>query len=150
MIFKDTLTTHKKIKRNCDGCTKCCEGFLPAVIYDKPMYQGRPCHFKKSKGCAIYKNRPKEPCKTYKCEWLKDVEIPEWLKPSESKILLTGREINNIPYLEVVEAGNFMTAEILNWLFQQHIIKNVNIYYQINGGWNWVGSPEFCQLIEGK
>ena len=37
-------------KRSCDGCTKCCEGFLPAVIYNKYMYQGRPCHFKKKNG----------------------------------------------------------------------------------------------------
>jgi hypothetical protein len=39
------------------------------------MYSGVPCHFKKNGGCGIYKDRPKNPCKQYKCEWLKDIEI---------------------------------------------------------------------------
>jgi uncharacterized cysteine cluster protein YcgN (CxxCxxCC family) len=137
-------------ERSCNGCTKCCEGWLPSVIYEKHMYPGVPCHFKKNGGCSIYKDRPKNPCKQYKCEWLKDIQIPEWFKPSESGIILTGREINKIPYLEIVEAGSSMTIEMLNWVFKLHLIKRTNLYYEIKGGWNWIGSPEFCNEIEKK
>ena len=137
-------------KRNCDGCTKCCEGWLPDIVYENKMYQGRPCHFKRKNGCGIYKNRPNKPCKEYNCEWLKYTRIPEWFKPSETGILLTGREINKIAYLEITEAGSSLTIEMLNWLFQLHLKTGTNMYYEIKGGWNWMGTPEFCREMQIK
>ena len=140
----------KKYKRKCDGCINCGEGWLTSNIYDKFMFPGRPCHFVKSNGCSIYKNRPTEPCKNYKCEWLKDLEIPEWLKPSTSNVILTKRKIDSVEYLEVKEAGQKMNIEILNWLIMEQIRKKINIKYEISGGWNWIGSVEFCNLMIGK
>ena len=95
-------------------------------------------------------NRPKNPCKDYNCEWLKDTRIPEWFKPSESGILLTGRKINKIDYLEITEAGSSLTIEMLNWLFQLHLKTGTNMYYEIKGGWNWMGTPEFCKEMQIK
>ncbi len=94
------MDTKKLIKRSCDGCNVCCEGWLNGTIYGKRMYPGMPCHFKTEKGCGIYKKRPKDPCRDFYCEWLKNTEIPEWFKPNTSKVLLRTLKINEIPYEE--------------------------------------------------
>jgi len=144
------MDTKKLIKRSCDGCNVCCEGWLSGTIYGKRMYQGMPCHFKTEKGCGIYKKRPKSPCRDFYCEWLKNTEIPEWFKPNTSKILLRTSKINKIPYLEVIEAGSPLPIEALNWLFHYHVSTRINIFYQIKNGKNWIGSTEFCQAMEKK
>jgi len=137
-----------KNNRNCNGCTKCCEGWLSGNIYGYKKYTGRPCHFVKSDGCSIYKKRPQDPCRSFKCEWLINLDIPEWLYPKESKVIIKKENINNIPYLRVVEAGEKLSVEILNWLLLKYINDGTNIVYHINNGKNWIGSKEFVELIE--
>ena len=44
-------------------------------------------HCKPGKGCTIYQSRP-DVCKAYTCLWLHDETIPDFMKPSESKIVL--------------------------------------------------------------
>lgn len=129
--------------RKCDGCTKCCEGWLHGVAHDKHFWPGTPCHFMGEKGCTIYEDRPHDPCKTYRCHWLDNQDIPEWLKPNRSNIIITKRQHDDISYLDVTEAGSKMTVETLTWLMVYCLNKNINIKYNIGAGYYRFGDPKF-------
>ena len=130
--------------RECGTCTKCCEGWLKGEIYGNKMMPGLPCHFKKETSCAIYENRPQHPCKDFVCEWLVDLSIPEWMKPNISNVIIKKDLINNINYLNVVEAGSKLQSEVLNWAFASLVMgKYKNIKFTINGGTHYYGTDEF-------
>lgn len=141
-----------KKQRSCDGCTACCDGWLHATIHGIPMYPGRKCQWVGEKGCEIYPQRPKDPCHSFKCGWLENNNIPHWMKPSLSNVILVNRKTKNkeIDYVEVKEMGQKMDSTILNWLIQFYVFKNINIYYQVDGGWNWFGSNEFVEDLNSK
>ena len=136
--------------RNCNGCTKCCDGWLSDNIYGHDMSIGKPCHFVKFDGCSIYNDRPEKPCKIFKCEWLINLDIPEWLYPKKSEIIILRKNINNISYFEIIETGKKLSVEILNWLVFKSINNGINVLYYINGGKNWLGSKEFNEFMKKK
>jgi len=78
--------------RQCNQCTACCEGRLDGKVYDKYFQPGRSCYFMFETGCSIYENQPENPCKSYQCEWLNNSDIPEWLKPNLSKVIITKKQ----------------------------------------------------------
>ena len=133
--------------RSCGGCTMCCQGWLHANIYGEMMYSGNPCRFVAEDKCAIYINRPHSPCKTYRCGWLVDHSLPEWLKPSVSNVICTWRDRNESMYLEVKECGVPLDSKVLSWLIGFHLNKKVNIYYELHGGWNAIGDQDFLNTI---
>lgn len=133
------------IKRECKECTKCCEGWLHATINGHAMYKGRKCFYLESK-CTIYPNRPKDPCCNFQCSWLIDNEIPAWLKPSLSNVIIHKRKHENIEYYFVIETGVKMDSTVLNWLITFALSNNKNIMYEIDGGINKMGSKEFLAL----
>ena len=136
-------------KRSCDGCTKCCEGYLEGVSYDYSFYPGRPCQFVKiGVGCSIYSQRPKDPCVDYKCSWILEENFPEWMKPNLVDVIVTKNLINNIPYLNAVEAGSVMSSKVLSWIINYCIARHINLRYQVENGINLLGSPEFLAAIE--
>jgi len=125
-----------EIKRNCDGCTACCEGWLSGKAYDKEFFSGTPCYYKCESGCSIYENRPENPCKSYLCGWMTNLDYPEWLKPSVSKVIITGRydEKLNKKFIEVLEMGEKIDSSILSWLFQYFLKTKISMRIQIGGG----------------
>lgn len=132
--------------RFCGDCTKCCEGWLAGEALGHRFYKGKPCHFiATGKGCSIYAKRPKEPCQTFKCAWLSTTDIPEWMKPSEINTILVFKEVNNIPYMSVIEAGENLDSKVLTWCIIFALQKNMNLYWEVNGGGNWIGSKEFIE-----
>lgn len=135
--------------RACDGCTACCEGWLFANIKGYSMYRGRKCQFLGENKCNDYQNRPKDPCKTFKCTWLVDLEIPHWMKPNLSNVIIVNKKTKKlgIDYLEVVEMGNKIDSEILNFIIHYSLKNKLNLYYQVNYGWNYLGSNEFIEEI---
>ena len=134
--------------RNCDGCTVCCEGWLFGEAHGKHFSPGRPCHFMGHKGCTIYENRPEDPCKVFKCQWLSNDDIPAWMKPDVIKVLITKRKEKGHSYLQLVELGQRMDPRVLSWFFLEHINGRViNLKYQIDGGWTFIGTPEFVRDI---
>ena len=140
-----------KVDRSCDGCTKCCEGYLSGQAYDKQFMHGRPCHFVLlGKGCSIYEDRPHSPCQTFKCAWVIDNhrEFPEWMKPSLSNIIIVPRHIDDILYMDVIEAGSKIDSSILNWLFLYSLEKKINMRVQIGGGHHNYGSKEFQSVMQ--
>jgi len=131
-------------KRSCENCTKCCEGYLEGVAHGYKFYPGKPCQFvKNGTGCTIYAQRPKDPCVSFKCMWIMENEFPEWMKPDLSNVIVTYEVINDIPYFNAVEAGSVMSSKVLSWLISYCVSKQVNLRYQVEGGINFLGSPEF-------
>lgn len=142
-----------KVDRSCNGCTKCCEGFLYGVAYGKQFCHGKPCHFVDlGKGCTIYEDRPHSPCQTFKCAWVIDNqrEFPEWLKPSLSNVIIVPRHIDDILYMDVVEAGSKIDSSVLNWLFLYSLERKVNMRVSIGGGHHNYGSKEFQAAMQRK
>ena len=141
------------MKRQCDSCTKCCEGYLSGEGNGKTFYPGKPCHFLTiSKGCTIYANRPKDPCVSYSCEWLTNIELPEWLKPEIAKVIITKRTIaeKNLVYWDVIEAGEKMQANVLSWLILYSLNNKINLRWVIDGGVNWIGEKSFIDFMNQK
>jgi hypothetical protein len=130
--------------RSCDGCTACCEGWLWGSAHGHNFFAGRPCHFKCETGCSIYENRPEDPCKVFTCAWLTNKDIPEWLKPNLSKVIVVERNHDDIGYyIEVTEMEQKIDSIVLSWLFQYHLNTKINMSIQIAGGWMHYGTNEF-------
>jgi hypothetical protein len=135
-----------ELGRVCGSCTVCCTGVLHTEIHGENIYRGKPCRYVDSDGCSIYSDRPPV-CISYTCAWLIDRNVPRWLKPSECGVVATWREVAGIRYLDAAEIDRKMDSSVLSWLLMQHVNHRVNIRYQIDGGWNWVGSAEFLQAM---
>ena len=138
--------------RSCNGCTKCCEGWLWGQAHEHRFFPGRKCHYMSSSGCSIYSTRPDNPCRSYKCVWLGDDSfpipadtIPEWMYPKDSNVIMTWRtyEDHDLAHLEIMEAGAPMKASVLSWVIQYCLNQKLNVKYQVDGGWNKIGCDEF-------
>jgi hypothetical protein len=135
-------------KRTCGTCTKCCEGWLSGEALGHKFYGGKPCHFIAiGKGCTVYAQRPKDPCVSFKCGWLSNADIPEWFKPDEINAIIKFDEVKGIPRITLIEAGGILESKVLSWFIQYALSKQLNFAWQINGGINWIGSPEFNQAM---
>ncbi len=146
---KIPLMLSKKNARSCDGCTKCCEGWLTATINGEEMYPGKPCqNCDPGKGCTDYKNRPQDPCKTYMCMWRADDSVPIEFKPSEVNSLVTRSDINGMPYLVLLEAGEKMRAEVVSWFIVFVSSKGINAEWQIDGRSYYSGNTNFLSAIQ--
>lgn len=133
--------------RFCNGCTACCEGWLWGSAHGHNFYPGRPCHFMCESGCSIYEDRPEKPCKTFKCMWLTNQIIPEWLKPNLSKVIVVERNYENTGYyLEIYETGQKIDSTVLSWFFEYHLNTKTNMSIQIAGGWVHYGTNEFLRF----
>lgn len=134
--------------KSCDGCTKCCEGWLSAEINGEPMYPGKPClHVNEGVGCNIYKDRPVEPCRNFECFWKASKIMPMEFKPSEVGVIISNQQINRIPYLLLSEAGNTVPANVLSWFLQWIFTNQLNAQWQIGETFHAFGSNEFLAAL---
>lgn len=137
------------MSRQCGTCTKCCEGWLSGEAHGKPFYKGKPCHFISiGKGCSIYAKRPKDPCVSYKCDWLLNEEIPEWMKPSDINAIIDTQYIKDISYLRLIEAGETLRSNVLTYLMLYALNNKLNFYWEVNGSKNWIGAPDFLEAMK--
>lgn len=145
--------------RSCDGCTKCCEGYLRADIklsdgrtswmgQEDPSGKLHPCGFLNAgKGCGAYKERPISPCQLFKCDYLTDETMPESFKPSNSHTIFSTRTIKNIQYTMLIEAGRKMDSEVLSWAISKHLEEGTNFAWRVLGNIFWIGSEEFNNMM---
>lgn len=127
--------------RSCGECTLCCEGWLIAEVHGHELGHGKKCHYLGEKACTIYEDRPVDPCQLFKCEWLVNHDIPEWMKPNLSKVILVSRHDDDCDYLEAFEAGQKMDSSILQWLLLWVVNKKLkNLKYQVNRGWYYLSN----------
>lgn len=137
--------------RSCNGCTKCCEGYVTGQAKGINFYPGKPCHFQSCKGCTIYNDRPKL-CRDFTCVWLeKNSPLPEWMYPKTSNVIVTRKEYTTDKYyLEITEAGDVLKSKILSWFVVYYFNTQIPIAYQIEGGWNYIGPKDFIDFINNK
>lgn len=82
------------------------------------MGPGRPCRHCTAQGCAIYENRPEDPCVRFRCGWLQNTdEFPEHMRPDRSGVIvLLDRKSHNWQIVLAVPAGRSVPAPALEWL----------------------------------
>lgn len=132
--------------RSCDGCTKCCEGWLTGEVHGRRFAPGVPCHFMGKTGCTIYEDRPEHPCKTFECQWLVNAEIPEWMKPDMCNAIVFKTKTQDIVHWVLQEAGEKIRPEVLNWMITFCFNNNINLLYSVAGSKYRIGSTEFTSL----
>ena len=132
--------------RACGSCNKCCEGWLHGNAHGKKFWRGRPCHYLSGGACSIYADRPRDPCQTFQCEWLRNDDIPGWMKPDDVNAIFIAREKDGFSYLEINEAGETLRSDVLSWAGMHCLERNLNLVYFINGGLNRIGSEAFLSL----
>lgn len=132
------------MNRTCDGCSECCKGWLHGSAMGHNFYPGKPCYFLQ-KTCSIYENRPIDPCKNYKCHWLDSDDLPMWMRPDLSNVLVTRRYNQNIEYYEILECGQKMDSSVLSWFIIWALNNRKNLKYQIDGGFSKIGQEEFMK-----
>jgi len=112
--------------RSCDGCTACCEGWLTGVAYGYAFSPGVKCKFLSHKCCSIYQARPYDPCKTFQCHWKLNTQIPEWLKPSRSGVIILQKYQEPFHYLRLVKTGKRTDPKVYEWA-KDHAKTGANI-----------------------
>lgn len=103
-------------RRQCGECTACCEGWLRSKVID--MEPGRPCQHCTGQGCAIYPDRPDDPCRSFECGWLKEGSpMPEELRPDRcGAIVVFNRYWGRWPIVVAIPVGPEIPADTLEWL----------------------------------
>ena len=143
--------------RSCDGCTKCCSGPLTATINIESrstvheLKPGNPCVFVQiGKGCGVYDERPNDPCKIFRCQYLVDEAVPEEMKPSRSNIILTVEEVlPNVEYIIAHEAGGTLEGDNLKWVTSLYDNYSVNASWKVDGKMYFQGDATFtAKMIE--
>jgi hypothetical protein len=71
------------------------------------MYPGHPCRHCTGKGCAIYANRPQDPCINFICGWVQaDSPLPEDMRPDRAGVIvLLGRQWQGWPIIDAIPMG---------------------------------------------
>lgn len=126
----------KNASRPCDGCTKCCEGWLSGKAYGHD-FTSNPCRFL-NKGCSIYPVRP-DVCKGFECEWKYDKSIPLLLKPDIVNAIILKRFVDVHEYYFVVSTSELIDKRVVDWAenFSQasnlnHVLIDHRIVYTIH------------------
>ena len=102
--------------RDCNGCTKCCDGWLVTSVLGVIVGPGQPCKFsQKNIGCRVHSARPIDPCKIFQCHWKENTNIPEYLKPNKVNAIIMMRVLEDFVYLRVVRAGVKQDPKIFEW-----------------------------------
>lgn len=140
--------------RQCEGCTACCEGWLSGEALGKRFFPGQPCHWMSCNGCTIYEDRPSL-CTDFSCAWISNHFLPEWFKPTESNAITrwqTWKDIDECTpedrggvYLVVLETGGKIKHNCMTWLTNYASAGMLNVKYQLEGRWHWMGSDSFTQ-----
>lgn len=138
--------------RSCNGCTKCCEGWLSANIKGHDMYPGKPCYFVEiGIGCKEYEDRPKDPCISYNCMWVSNIDVPEEFSPINTGVIIDiqNRE-NNISFVCLTPAPNNPSIEMLSWAVVYAVSNQLNIAWWLDNKVYWFGDNIFSNYMNLK
>lgn len=119
--------TAKRHFRSCGDCTKCCDGHLIGEAHGKPFGNGQKCFYMQESKCTTYDTRP-ETCKKYQCAWSQGI-IEEWLKPTESGVMISVENSQQGQFLKVIELGAPMRSDVKEYLDKW--VKDNNTMYVV-------------------
>lgn len=107
--------------RNCGTCTACCDGWLSSEHID--MAPWKPCRHRTDTGCAIYAERPEQPCRTFQCAWVEaDSALAEDMRPDRCGVIV----VNNRSY----QQWKIILATPTGWRIPDDALRNVKAYAQ--------------------
>ena len=134
--------------RSCGTCTACCDGWLTANIRGHEMRVGVPCHFRGEGGCAIYEDRPVDPCRGFHCAWrLSGNPFPESFRPERLGAIILAKQWRDRVAYYLVPAGRELDASLLEWMRKHSEVTGTPFLFEINGRYRGFGSAEFQQDI---
>lgn len=131
------------MSRECDGCTRCCEGWLMTQVNLRPMYPGNPCPLVEvGVGCTDHANRPIRPCRTFFCGWILNEDIPDEYKPDVCGVIITTAFHKGSKVLSLIPAPNNPSQEMIDW-FKSYADDNGYglIYYEGNNPYTYGNTP---------
>ena len=98
------------------------------------MAPGKPCQHCISEGCAIYPDRPRNPCQTYRCAWLReDGGLPEDFRPDIcGAIVSLGRVWNGWTVIRATPTGAEIPGATLDWIKAYAVRLNIPLMIQQN------------------
>ena len=98
-------------ERECGSCTACCEGWLVSTVTG--MHPGNACRHCTGQGCAIYENRPQDPCRNFICGWLQpNSPLPDEMRPDKAGVIvLLGRQWRGWPIIDAIPTGPAIPEE---------------------------------------
>ena len=132
------------MSRSCEGCTKCCEGWLQGDVRGHSMYPGKPCFFVSiGVGCKDYDNRPDFPCKDFKCEWIVNDDLPNSLMPKDSNIIVVFDDVNGIRYARAVRAGDKVDKDSVEWYIRYYKDREINFWFELDNVNYVIGTNDF-------
>jgi hypothetical protein len=135
-----------KNARTCEGCTKCCDGWLAAKIEDQQLQPGSPCKYVDcGVGCTIYNDRPEEVCSTFQCGWKDGEVVPEQFSPKEIGQIITVQQLEEMEYILVAYAGKEIASDFLSWLVTFAVARQLNVEWSVNGQPHMLGSQTFIE-----
>lgn len=88
--------------------------------------------------------------------WLTNTDIPEWMRPDRSKVILTNRAFvdkqskKNFDYIKMTEAGQTVDSQILSDVIQYAQQAGQNLEYEVNGVNFYLGTAEFLQAVKAN
>lgn len=146
--------------RNCQPCTACCEGWLDVQTPVAQACLGKPCTHCKSQGCAIYEDRPQDPCQSFHCAWRQeDSLLPHAMRPDLSGVIVMTDKLQwqGEDVIVAVAVGSRIPARTFHWLYslaQLTARKLVAVEHQLSadgfsGEFNMHtnGSEDFRQVM---
>lgn len=122
------------MSKKCGSCTKCCEGFLNGNIFGNIFGKGKPCVFLdfKNNNCSIHDIAPKDPCGNYKCMWLKYEDVPLWLKPNSSNVLVSVETYKDKDFFVLNSFSQDYSARYLSYVIRYADEKDIPLMYEIS------------------
>lgn len=104
----------KRVFRPCGDCTLCCQGHLIGEAFGKPFGNGQKCFYMQENVCTTYDTRP-DTCRRYQCAWSQGI-IEEWMKPTQSGVMISVENSDHGQYLKVVEIDGPMRDDVRQYL----------------------------------
>jgi hypothetical protein len=110
------------------------------------MFPGKPCQFvSPGVGCTIYKDRPKDPCKTFECAWRATDYVPIEFSPVNTGQIVVPYQLDGINFLSVVFAGKEIQPDFLSWFVTFAVGRQLNVEWSIDGRLYALGSQDFME-----
>ena len=147
MISKIEFFPKKPVNRECGDCYACCTGPLDVDVPGYKVRRGNPCPHIKEHKCGIYEDRPIA-CKEYICHWIDHPDLPDWMQPHKSGVILTDKYHAGFYYIMMSEVNNTVDPVILNHVIQYIFNTGRNLEYTVNQQIYHLGSPEFMQMVQ--
>ena len=139
--------------RRCGECTACCDGWLKIEIRGEKVYPGKRCPFSTGHSCAIYEERPNDPCREFNCGWiLPNSPYPDTFRPDRLGLIVLAAKIQwrGLPVDVIVPAGRDPDEKNLAWFAELSRTKLRPFIYQRNDEWFGYGPPEFQRELAEK